>query len=37
MVDFGVPRICVPAAGITRDALTVKLEKTTGKVGHLPN
>lgn len=27
----GVPRICVPAAGITRDALAVKLDKTTGK------
>lgn len=28
---FGVVGICVPAAGITRDALGVKLDKTTGK------
>jgi NAD(P)-dependent dehydrogenase (short-subunit alcohol dehydrogenase family) len=29
---FGDPcRICVPAAGITRDALAVRLDKTTGK------
>jgi 3-oxoacyl-[acyl-carrier protein] reductase len=28
---FGVPGICVPAAGITRDALAVKLDKATGK------
>jgi 3-oxoacyl-[acyl-carrier protein] reductase len=27
----GVASICVPAAGITRDALSVKLDKTTGK------
>jgi NAD(P)-dependent dehydrogenase (short-subunit alcohol dehydrogenase family) len=27
----GVVNICVPAAGITRDALAVKLDKTTGK------
>jgi NAD(P)-dependent dehydrogenase (short-subunit alcohol dehydrogenase family) len=27
----GVVHICVPAAGITRDALAVKLDKTTGK------
>lgn len=27
----GVPGICVPAAGITRDALAVRLDKTTGK------
>lgn len=27
----GVPSICVPAAGITRDALAVKLDKATGK------
>lgn len=26
-----VPRICVPAAGITRDALSVKLDKATGE------
>jgi NAD(P)-dependent dehydrogenase (short-subunit alcohol dehydrogenase family) len=28
---FGTPGICVPAAGITRDALAVRLDKTTGK------
>lgn len=28
---FGPPRICVPAAGITRDALAVKVDKETGK------
>jgi 3-oxoacyl-[acyl-carrier protein] reductase len=28
---FGVVGICVPAAGITRDALAVRLDKTTGK------
>src|SRR5208283_2537332 len=28
----GVPRICVPAAGITRDALAVRIDKQTGKV-----
>ena len=27
----GIVSICVPAAGITRDALSVKLDKTTGK------
>jgi NAD(P)-dependent dehydrogenase (short-subunit alcohol dehydrogenase family) len=29
---FGVVRICVPAAGITRDALAVKVDKETGHV-----
>ena len=29
---LGVPRICIPAAGITRDALAVKLDKQTGRV-----
>jgi len=29
--DFGPVRICVPCAGITRDALAVKLNKDTGK------
>ena len=33
---FGVPRICVPAAGITRDALAVKVEKATGKSAVYP-
>jgi NAD(P)-dependent dehydrogenase (short-subunit alcohol dehydrogenase family) len=28
---WGVPRICVPAAGITRDSLAARLDKTTGK------
>ena len=28
---YGVVGICVPAAGITRDALAVKLDKTTGR------
>jgi NAD(P)-dependent dehydrogenase (short-subunit alcohol dehydrogenase family) len=27
----GVPNICVPAAGITRDSLAVKIDKETGK------
>jgi NAD(P)-dependent dehydrogenase (short-subunit alcohol dehydrogenase family) len=27
----GVPRICVPAAGITRDAFAAKVDKETGK------
>lgn len=29
--EHGVPSICVPAAGITRDRLAVKLDKNTGK------
>ncbi|MGH8660050.1 MAG: SDR family NAD(P)-dependent oxidoreductase [Gammaproteobacteria bacterium] len=32
----GVVRICVPAAGITRDALAVKLNKETGKAEMYP-
>ncbi|HYY26382.1 MAG TPA: SDR family oxidoreductase, partial [Chthoniobacterales bacterium] len=28
----GVPRICVPAAGITKDALAVRIDKQTGQV-----
>ncbi len=28
---FGVPQICVPAAGITRDAISVKVDKKTGQ------
>lgn len=28
--DHGVPSICVPAAGITRDALSVKVDRQTG-------
>ncbi len=33
---WGVPRICVPAAGIARDSLAVKLDKTTGKAMLFP-
>ena len=29
--EHGVPRICVPAAGITRDSLAAKIDKETGK------
>jgi 3-oxoacyl-[acyl-carrier protein] reductase len=28
---FGTPSICIPAAGITRDRLAVKIDKETGK------
>jgi NAD(P)-dependent dehydrogenase (short-subunit alcohol dehydrogenase family) len=28
--QYGIPRICVPAAGITRDALAAKVNKETG-------
>ena len=28
----GVPRICVPAAAITKDALAVRIDKQTGRV-----
>src|SRR5262249_57165298 len=28
---YGAPRVCVPAAGITRDQLAVKIDKVTGK------
>jgi NAD(P)-dependent dehydrogenase (short-subunit alcohol dehydrogenase family) len=28
---YGIPTICVPAAGITRDGLTAKIDKQTGK------
>ena len=31
--DRGLVNICVPAAGITRDALAVKVDKATGKAG----
>lgn len=34
--EHGVPSICVPAAGITRDALAVKTNKETGKVEVYP-
>ncbi len=32
----GVPGICVPAAGVTRDALAVKLDRTTGRAELYP-
>jgi 3-oxoacyl-[acyl-carrier protein] reductase len=32
----GVVNICVPAAGITRDALAVKVDKETGRAGVYP-
>jgi NAD(P)-dependent dehydrogenase (short-subunit alcohol dehydrogenase family) len=32
----GVPRICVPAAGITRDAIAAKVDKETGKATLYP-
>jgi NAD(P)-dependent dehydrogenase (short-subunit alcohol dehydrogenase family) len=32
----GTPRICVPAAGITRDRLAVKLDKETGRADVYP-
>ncbi len=34
--QWGVPRICVPAAGITRDTLATKLDKHTGKAVLFP-
>lgn len=33
---IGVPRICVPAAAITKDALAVRIDKETGKVVTYP-
>jgi 3-oxoacyl-[acyl-carrier protein] reductase len=33
---LGIARICVPAAGITRDALSVKVAKGTGQVSIYP-
>lgn len=35
-LDGDVPRLCVPAAGITRDALAVKVDKTTGRATLYP-
>jgi 3-oxoacyl-[acyl-carrier protein] reductase len=32
----GVVRVCVPAAGITRDSLAVRVDKTTGKASIYP-
>jgi NAD(P)-dependent dehydrogenase (short-subunit alcohol dehydrogenase family) len=34
--EFGAVNICVPAAGITRDALAVKVDKETGKAVSYP-
>ena len=34
--EYGLPRICVPAAGITRDSLAAKVDKGTGKVELYP-
>lgn len=33
---YGIPRICVPAAGITRDHLSVKINKAAGKAELYP-
>ena len=33
---YGVVHVCVPAAGITRDALAVKVDKSTGKAAVYP-
>jgi NAD(P)-dependent dehydrogenase (short-subunit alcohol dehydrogenase family) len=33
---WGIPRICIPAAGITKDSLAAKLDKTTGKTALYP-
>lgn len=34
--NYGVPSICVPAAGVTRDKLAVRLDKETGKATLYP-
>jgi len=36
IVQFGVPRICVPAAGIARDSLACRFNKETGKASLYP-
>jgi NAD(P)-dependent dehydrogenase (short-subunit alcohol dehydrogenase family) len=36
IAQHGIVSICVPAAGITRDNLSVKVDKTTGKVVMYP-
>ncbi|MEN6495427.1 MAG: SDR family NAD(P)-dependent oxidoreductase [Thermoguttaceae bacterium] len=36
VAQHGVPTICVPAAGITRDALSVRVDKETGKASLYP-
>lgn len=35
-VELGLPRICVPAAGITRDRLSLKIDKETGVADMYP-
>jgi len=37
IAEHGLPRICIPAAGITRDAMSVKLNKETGQVEVYPS
>jgi NAD(P)-dependent dehydrogenase (short-subunit alcohol dehydrogenase family) len=34
--ELGIPSICVPAAGITRDSLAVKVDKITGRAEIYP-
>lgn len=36
VTNHGIARICVPAAGITRDSLAVKLDKQTGEAAIYP-
>jgi 3-oxoacyl-[acyl-carrier protein] reductase len=36
VTKWGVPRICIPAAGITRDTLAAKIDKNTGKATLYP-
>ncbi len=36
IAEYGVVGICVPAAGITRDSLAVKIDKDTGKAAIYP-
>jgi NAD(P)-dependent dehydrogenase (short-subunit alcohol dehydrogenase family) len=36
VAEHGVPRICVPAAGISRDSLAAKINKATGKAELFP-
>ena len=36
IAEHGLPRVCVPAAGVTRDALAVKIDKETGKAKLYP-
>ena len=36
VANLGVPRICVPAAGVTRDSLAVRINKETGEATLYP-